>query len=255
MKIMSTVKRVTDPDQKISISDDGTAVETEGGEEVMNQMDEWGVEEAIQLKEEHADADDEDWEVVVVSVGSSDATKEIRKGIAMGADRGILVETDEDPDSDAVARILAEVARDEEPDLITLGKLSLDTDRNQTGQLLAAYLGWPQATFAYEVELGDDGWVTVDREIDGGSDTKRLRLPAIITAIERLNDPRYAALPDIMQAKNKPLDVTTPDELGVDIAPKLKAERFEFPPEREAGEIVEDVDELIEKLEDEANLI
>ena len=245
---MTTVKRVTDPDQKIQISDDGTSVETAGGEHVMNQMDEWGVEEAIQIKEEHGG------EVVVVSVGPSEATKEIRKGIAMGGDRGILVETDEELDSDAVARILAEVAKKEEPDLITLGKLSLDTDRNQTGQLLAAYLGWPQATYAYDVEV-EDGWLKVGREIDGGNDTKRVKMPAIITAIERLNDPRYASLPNIMQAKNKPLDTMTPDELGVDIGSKVKGVKYELPPEREAGEIVEDVDELIEKLDQEANLI
>lgn len=248
MKIMTTVKRVTDPDQKINISEDGRVVETAGDEYVMNQMDEWAAEEAIQIKEEHGG------EVVVVSVGPSEATKEIRKGIAMGGDRGILVETDDDPDSDAVARILAEVAREEEPDLITLGKLSLDTDRNQTGQLLAAYLGWPQATFAYEVEF-EEGWAEVGREVDGGNDQKRVRLPAVITAIERLNDPRYASLPAIMQAKNKPLETTTPDELGVDIAPKIEGVRYELPPEQEAGEIVEDVDELIEKLDGEANLI
>lgn len=248
MKIMTTVKRVTDPDQKIEISEDGTHVETAGNEYVMNQMDEWAVEEAIQIKEEY------DAEVFVVSVGPSEATKEIRKGIAMGADRGILVETEAEPDSDAVARILAEIAREEEPDLITLGKLSLDTDRNQTGQLLAAYLGWPQATFAYSVEL-DGEWLEVGREIDGGNDHKRVAMPAVVTAIERLNDPRYASLPSIMQAKNKPLDTMTPEDLGVDIAPKIRDVKYELPPQREAGEIVEDVDELIEKLRDEANLI
>ncbi len=248
MKILSTVKRVTDPDQKINISEDGTEVETVGGEFVMNQMDEWAVEEAVQIKEEHGG------EVVIVSIGPSEATKEIRKGIAMGGDRGILVETDEQPDSDAVARILAEVAKKEEPDLITLGKLSLDTDRNQTGQLLASSLDWPQATYAYDLEV-EDGWLSVGREIDGGNDHKRVQTPAVVTAIERLNDPRYASLPSIMQAKNKPLETLTPDELGVDIAPKVEGLRYERPPEREAGEIVEDVDELIEKLRDEANLI
>jgi electron transfer flavoprotein beta subunit len=187
-------------------------------------------------------------------VGPSEATKEIRKAIAMGADRGILVETDEDLDSDAVARVLAEVARKEEPDLITLGKLSLDTDRNQTGQLLAGYLEWPQATYAYDVEI-EDGWIKVGREIDGGNDIKRVKTPAIITAIERLNEPRYASLPSIMQAKSKPLDEMTPEDLGVDIAPKVKGVSYELPPEREAGEIVEDVDELIAKLRDEANVI
>jgi len=248
VKIMTTVKRVTDPDQKIEISGDGSHVETAGGEYVMNQMDEWAAEEAIQIKEEHGG------EVVVVSIGPSEATKEIRKGIAMGGDRGILVETDEEPDSDAVARILAEVVQKEEPDVITLGKLALDTDRNQTGQLLASYLGWPQATFAYDIEF-EDGWAKVGREIDGGNDHKRVKLPAVITAIERLNDPRYASLPAIMQAKNKPMDTMTPDDLGVDIAPRIEPLNYELPPEQEAGEIVEDVDELIEKLDEEANLI
>lgn len=248
MKIMTTVKRVTDPDQKINISDDGTRIETEGDEFVMNQMDEWGTEEAIQVKEEHGG------EVVVVSVGPEEATKEIRKGIAMGGDRGILVETDEELDSDAVARVLAEVAAREEPDLIFLGKLALDTDRNQTGQLLASYLGWPQATFAHNVTI-EDGSAVVSREVDGGEDTKRLQLPAVITAIERLNDPRYASLPGIMQAKQKPLDTMTPEELGVDLTPKVQGVQYELPPEKEAGEIVENVDELIEKLQDEANVI
>ncbi len=248
MKIMTTVKRVTDPDQKINISDDGTRVETEGDEYVMNQMDEWGTEEAIQVKEDHGG------EVVVASVGPQEATKEIRKGIAMGGDRGVLVETDDQLDSDAVARVLAEVAKNEEPDLIFLGKLALDTDRNQTGQLLASYLDWPQATFAHSVTVEDNS-VLVEREIDGGEDTKRLQTPAVITAIERLNDPRYASLPGIMQAKQKPLDETTPEELGVDTTPKVEGVQYELPPEKEAGEIVENVDELVDKLQDDANVI
>ena len=248
MKIMTTVKRVTDPDQKINISEDGTRVETEGDEYVMNQMDEWGTEEAIQVKEDHGG------EVVVASVGPQEATKEIRKGIAMGGDRGVLVETDDQLDSDAVARVLAEVAKNEEPDLIFLGKLALDTDRNQTGQLLASYLDWPQATFAHSVTVEDNS-VLVEREIDGGEDTKRLQTPAVITAIERLNDPRYASLPGIMQAKQKPLDETTPEELGVDTTPKVEGVQYELPPEKEAGEIVENVDELVDKLQDDANVI
>lgn len=248
MKILTTVKRVADPDMKIKIAPDGSELETQGAEYVMNQMDEWGVEEAIQLKEEHGG------EVVVVSVGPSEATKEIRTALAMGADRGILVETDETLDSDAVARVVAEIAKEEEPDVITLGKLSLDTDRNQTGQLLAAYLGWPQATYAYNVEI-KDGAAVVGREIDGGTNTKRCELPCIITAIERLNEPRYASLPGIMKAKRKPIDTKSPADLGVDIAPKVKAVQYEMPPERDAGEIVEGVDELIDKLKNEAKLI
>ena len=248
MKILTTVKRVADPDMKINISEDGSELVTEGAEFVLNQMDEWGVEEAIQLKEEHGG------EVVAVSVGPSAATKEIRTALAMGADRGILVETDESPDSDAVARIVAEIAREEEPDVITLGKLSLDTDRNQTGQLLAGYLDWPQATYAYDVEVDGEALV-VGREIDGGANTKRCQMPCIVTAIERLNEPRYASLPGIMKAKKKPIDTKTPADLGVDIAPKVEAVQYDLPPEREAGEIVEDVDELIDKLKNEANVI
>jgi electron transfer flavoprotein beta subunit len=248
VKILTTVKRVADPDMKIKIAQDGSELLTAGAEYVMNQMDEWGVEEAIQIKEEHGG------EVVVVSVGPSAASKEIRTALAMGADRGVLVETDADLDSDAVARILAEVVKEEQPDVITMGKLSLDTDRNQTGQLLSAYLDYPQATYAYEVEISD-GWATVGREIDGGTNTKRVKLPAILTAIERLNEPRYASLPGIMKAKRKPIDTKTPEDLGVDIAPKVKAVQYELPPEREAGEIVEDVDSLIDKLKNEAKLI
>ncbi len=248
MKILTTVKRVTDPDQKITISEDGTDLETEGGEHVMNQLDEWAVEEAIQQKEEHGG------EILVVSVGPEEATKEMRKALAMGADRGILVKTDEEVDSDGVARLLAKIVEREEPDLVALGKLSLDTDRNQAGQLLAGYLDWPQATNACDLEV-EEGWATVVREVDGGNDTKRFELPGVITAIERLNDPRYASLPEIRRARQKELDEVTPEELGVDIATKIASRRYDRPPEREAGEKVEDVDELIEKLRDEANLI
>lgn len=248
MKILTTAKRVADPDMKVKLGGDGSYIETDHAEYVLNQMDEWAIEEAVQLKEEHGG------EVVVASIGSSEATKEIRTGLAMGGDRGVLVETDEDLDSDTIARILAEIAKREEPDLITLGKLSLDTDRNQTAQLLASYLDRPQATFAHSVEIDGD-WAIVGREIDGGSNTKRVKMPAVISAIERLNEPRYAALPKIMQAKQKELDTLSPADLGVDTTPKIEDKHFELPPEREAGEIVENVDELIEKLDNEANLI
>jgi electron transfer flavoprotein beta subunit len=214
----------------------------------MNQMDEWAIEEAVQQKEEHGG------EVVVASIGSEDATKEIRTGLAMGGDRGILVETDTELDSDTVARILAEIAKKEEPDLITLGKLSLDTDRNQTAQLLAGYLDWPQATFAYDVNI-EDGWAEVGREIDGGVNKKRFELPGVISAIERLNEPRYASLPNIMQAKQKELETLAPEDLGVDVSPKIQDHGFELPPEREAGEVVENVDELIDRLENDANVL
>ncbi len=248
MKILTTVKRVTDPNMKIKIKPDNSGIVTEGVEYQMNSFDEYGVEEAIQLKEEHGG------EVVAVSVGSSESTKELRTAMAMGADRAILVETDEDLDSDAVARVLAEVVDREEPDVILMGKQSVDSDRSQAGQLLAAYLGWPQATFAFDVEI-EDGWATVGREVDGGTATKRIKLPGIITADLRLNDPRYASLPGIMKAKRKPLDTLTPDELGVDIAPKINTLQYEQPPEPEAGEVVEDVDELIDRLQNDANVI
>lgn len=248
MKILATVKRVTDPDMKVKIKDDQTGVITEGVEYKMNSFDEYGVEEAIALKEKLGG------EVVVVSVGSSAATKELRTAMAMGADRAILVETDQELDSDAVARVLVEVIGREEPDLVLMGKQSVDSDRNQTGQLLAAYLGWPQATFAYEVAVAD-GWATVGREVDGGTSTKRVQLPAVITADLRLNEPRYASLPGIMKAKRKPLETLTPDDLGVDIAPKVKVLKFEAPEEREAGEVLESVDELIGRLQNEAKVL
>ncbi|MFU8806640.1 MAG: electron transfer flavoprotein subunit beta/FixA family protein, partial [Bradymonadaceae bacterium] len=203
MKILTTVKRVTDPDMKIRIKPDQTGVVTEGVEYKMNSFDEYGVEESIALKEIHGG------ELVVVSVGPAASTKEIRTALAMGADRGILIETDEELDSDAVARVLAEVVKRESPDLVVMGKQAVDSDRNQTGQVLAAYLDWPQATFAFSVEVAD-GWATVAREVDGGTSTKRVKLPAIITADLRLNEPRYASLPGIMKAKRKPLDTMTP---------------------------------------------
>lgn len=248
MKILATVKRVTDPDMKVKIKPDQSGVITEGVEYKMNSFDEYGVEEAIKLKEEHGG------EVVVVSVGPSAATKELRTAMAMGADRGILVETDEDLDSDAVARVLAEVINREEPDIVVMGKQSVDSDRNQAAQLLASYLDWPQATFAYSLEVAD-GWATVGREVDGGTATKRIELPGIVTADLRLNEPRYASLPGIMKAKRKPLDTLTADELGVDIAPRVRVLTYEAPEERSAGEIVDDVDELIDRLKNEANVI
>ena len=248
MKILTTVKRVTDPDMKVKIKPDNTGIQTEGVEYKMNSFDEYGVEEAISLKEEHGG------EVVVVSVGPQAATKEIRTALAMGADRGVLVETDEDLDSDAVARVLAEVIRREEPDLVLMGKQSVDSDRNQAAQMLAAYLGWPQATFAYEVTV-DGEWVSVGREVDGGTSTKRVKMPAIVTADLRLNDPRYASLPGIMKAKRKKIEQMTPADLGVDVAPKVRVLTYEAPPERAAGQIVESVDELIAKLRNEAKVI
>ncbi len=248
MKILTTVKRVTDPDMKVRIQPDQSGIVTEGVEYKMNSFDEYGVEEAITLKEAHGG------EVVVVSIGPGAATKELRTAMAMGADRAILVETDADLDSDAVARVLAEVVGREEPDVIIMGKQAVDSDRSQTPQILGSYLNWPQATFAYKVEI-EDGWAVVGREVDGGTATKRIKLPGIISADLRLNEPRYASLPGIMKAKRKPLETLTPDDLGVDIAPKVKVLNYEAPEERGAGEMVDDVDDLINRLKDEARVV
>ncbi len=247
MKILTTVKRVTDPDMKVKIKPDGSGIVTDGVEYKMNSFDEYGVEEAIRLKEEHGG------EVVVVSVGPDASTKEIRTALAMGADRGVLVETDADLDSDAVARLIAEVAKKESPDIIVMGKQAVDSDRNQAGQMLAAYLDYPQATFAFDLSVAD-GWATVGREVDGGTSTKRVKLPAIVTADLRLNEPRYASLPGIIKAKRKKIDRFSPEDLGVDIASKVNVLAFEAPPEREAGQIVDGVDALIGKLRDEAKV-
>ena len=248
MKILTTVKRVTDPDMKIKIKPDQTGVVTEGVEYKMNSFDEYGVEEAIVLKEKHGG------EVVVVSVGVAAATKEIRTALAMGGDRGILVETDAELDSDAVARVLAEVIKRENPDIVIIGKQAVDSDRNQTGQLLASYLDWPQATFAYTLEVAD-GWAIVGREVDGGTSTKRIKLPGIVTADLRLNEPRYASLPGIMKAKKKQLDTMTPADLGVDIASKVRVLKYEAPEERGAGEILDGTDALIDRLRNQAKVI
>ncbi len=247
MKILTTVKRVTDPDMKVRIRPDGSGIVTEGVEYKMNSFDEYGVEEAIRIKEATGG------EIVVVSVGPAASTKEIRTALAMGADRGILVETDEELDSDAVARVLTQIVSKESPDIIVMGKQSVDSDRNQTGQLLASYLGWPQATFAYECKV-ENGWATVGREVDGGTSTKRIKLPGIVTADLRLNEPRYASLPGIMKAKRKQLDTMSPADLGVDVAPKVSVVKYEAPEERAAGQIVETVDELIDRLSNEAKV-
>ncbi len=248
MKILTTVKRVTDPDAKIKIKPDQTGIITDGVEYRMNSFDEYGVEAAIALKEIHGG------EVIVVSVGPTEATKEIRTALAMGADRGILVEAHGELDSDAVARVLAEVVRRENPDIVVIGKQAVDSDRNQTGQLLAAYLDMPQATFAFSLEVAD-GWATVGREVDGGTSTKRVKLPAIVTADLRLNEPRYASLPGIMKAKRKPLETLSPADLGVDIASKVRTLKYEAPEERDAGEIVASVDVLIDRLRNKSKVI
>ncbi|MGC6416098.1 MAG: electron transfer flavoprotein subunit beta/FixA family protein [Bradymonadia bacterium] len=252
MKILVTAKRVTDPYSKISLKKDGSGLDLDNVDYKMNPFCEIAIEEALRIAE---DADDP--EIVVVAIGNDDATKEVRTGLAMGADRGILVEHEEDElDSDLVARILVKICEDEEPNLVILGKQATDGDSNQVGQLLAEYLNWPQATFAYKVEMNDDfDGADVMREVDGGVETVRIQFPAVITTDLRLNEPRYASLPGIMKAKRKPLDVFDLEELELDGDLKVETVGFSMPPERQAGIIVDSVDQLMDKLTNEAKVI
>jgi len=249
VKILTTVKRIADPEAKVRLKSDGSGIITDGIDFKMNSFDEYGVEEAIRLKEKHGG------EIVVVSVGSSDASKEIRTALAMGADRGILVEVDSDElDNTVIAQLLAAVIEREQPDLVCIGKLSVDTEENQVAQRIAGILDWPQATFAFSLDISD-GWATVGREVDGGSTTIRVKLPAVISADLRLNEPRYASLPGIMKAKKKPLDTLTPGDLGVEVEKQLTVASYELPPARQAGEILADVDALLDRLENEAKVL
>ncbi|MCK6574509.1 electron transfer flavoprotein subunit beta/FixA family protein [Myxococcota bacterium] len=251
MKILVTAKRVTDPDSKIQLKPDRSGINLDNVDFKMNPFCEIAVEEALRLIDAAGDG-----ETIAVAVGDSDATKEIRTAMAMGCDRGILVEADETQlDSDAVARVLAAICAKEKPDLVLLGKQAIDGDSNQVGQLLAEYLGWPQATFAYKISLNGTSGATVQREVDGGVETVSLTFPAVITTDLRLNEPRYASLPGIMKAKKKPLEETTAADLGVDLALKVESVGFEPPPARQAGVKVKTVDELIEKLAGEAKVI
>ncbi|MEE2757264.1 MAG: electron transfer flavoprotein subunit beta/FixA family protein [Myxococcota bacterium] len=252
MKILVTAKRVTDPYSKITLKKDGSGLDLDNVDFKMNPFCEIAIEEALRIAE---DADDP--EIIVIAIGDDEATKEVRTGLAMGADRGILVEHDEDElDSDLVARILVKICQDEEPDLVILGKQATDGDSNQVGQLMAEYLGWPQATFAYKVSVNDDyDGADVMREVDGGVETVRLSFPAVITTDLRLNEPRYASLPGIMKAKRKPLDVFDLEDLEIDDELKVETVGFEMPPERQAGIIIGDVDELMDKLANEAKVI
>ncbi len=251
MKILVTAKRVTDPDSKIQLKPDRSGINLDNVDFKMNPFCEIAVEEALRLIDAAGDG-----ETIAVAVGDSDATKEIRTAMAMGCDRGILVEADETQlDSDAVARVLAAICAKEKPDLVLLGKQAIDGDSNQVGQLLAEYLGWPQATFAYKIALDGTSGATVQREVDGGVETVSLTFPAVITTDLRLNEPRYASLPGIMKAKKKPLEETTAADLGVDLALKVESVGFEPPPARQAGVKVKTVDELIEKLAGEAKVI
>ncbi|MCA9549423.1 MAG: electron transfer flavoprotein subunit beta/FixA family protein [Myxococcales bacterium] len=262
MKILVTVKRVTDYERKVKIKPDGSGFETEGMNFVPNPFDEIAVEEALRLTKEHGG------DVVVVSIGPNDATQQIRQALAMGAQRGILVQAGE-LDSDAVARVLQKLVEKENPDLVLMGKQATDDDANQAGQLLAGYLGWPQATFASKTEGLEsaeekaqkpgvkvaDGWASVAREADGGIETIKVQLPAVITTDLRLNHPRFASLPGIMKAKKKPIEEIPVASLGVDITPKVRVLKYEEPPARLAGVKVADVDELVNKLKNEAKVI
>ncbi|QEN84912.1 electron transfer flavoprotein subunit beta/FixA family protein [Labrys sp. KNU-23] len=249
MKVLVPVKRVVDYNVKIRVKADGTGVDLNNVKMSMNPFDEIGVEEALRLKEAGKAT-----EVVVVSIGPAQAAETLRSGLAMGADRGILVKTDATVEPLAVAKLLKAVIGNEAPGLVILGKQAIDDDMNATGQMLAALLGWPQGTFASKLEVGGDK-IDVVREVDGGLQTVALNLPAIITTDLRLNEPRYASLPNIMKAKKKPIDETSPEALGVDIAPRLTVVKTVEPPARQAGKKVASVAELVDKLKNEAGVI
>lgn len=242
MKILVPVKRVIDFNMKPRLKPDGTGVDLTNVKMSMNPFDEIAVEEAVRLKERGVAT-----EIVLVSVGPGKAQETLRTALAMGADRAILIETDAAVEPLGVAKLLAKLVADEQPDLVILGKQAIDDDSNQTGQMLAALLGWAQGTFASRIEPAD-GALKVTREVDGGLETLRLSLPAIITTDLRLNEPRYASLPNIMKAKSKPLILKTPADYGVDIAPRLETVKVVEPPKRQAGIRVADVDELVSKL-------
>ncbi len=249
MKILVPVKRVVDYNVKIRVKSDGSGVELANVKMSMNPFDEIAVEEALRLKEAGKAS-----EVVVVSIGPAQAAETIRTGLAMGADRGILVKHDGVVEPLAVAKILKAVVDAEAPGLVIMGKQAIDDDCNQTGQMLAALLGWAQGTFASKVELAD-GTVDVTREVDGGLQTVSLKMPAIVTTDLRLNEPRYASLPNIMKAKKKPIDEKTPADFGVDVAPRLNVLKTSEPPARKAGVKVADVAELVSKLKNEAGVL
>lgn len=262
MKILVTVKRVTDYERKVKIASDGASLVTDGMNFVPNPFDEIAVEEALRLAKAHGG------EVVVVSIGPKEATQQIRQALAMGAQRGIHVVAG-DVDSDAAARVLVKVVEKESPDLVLVGKQNTDDDANQEGQLLAGYLGWPQATFASK-EVGldspeekaqtpgvviDGQTATVIREVDGGLEHVQLPLPAVVTTDLRLNHPRFASLPGIMKAKKKKIEEISVESLGVDVTPKVRMVKFAEPATRSAGQTVADVDTLLEKLRNEAKVL
>jgi electron transfer flavoprotein beta subunit len=242
MKVLVPVKRVIDYNVKVRVKPDQTGVDLANVKMSMNPFDEISVEEAVRMKEAGTAS-----EVVVVSIGPQQAQETIRTALAMGADRGILIKTDAMVEPLAVAKLLAKVAAEENPDLVILGKQAIDDDSNQTGQMLAALLGWPQGTFAFKIEK-DGAALKVTREVDGGLQTVKLALPAIVTVDLRLNEPRYASLPNIMKAKKKEIAEKAPEAYGVDIAPRLTVMKVTEPPVRSAGIKVEDVGTLVSKL-------
>ena len=249
MKILVPVKRVVDYNVKVRVKADGTGVETAGVKMSMNPFDEIAIEEAVRLKERGFAT-----EIVAISVGVTACSETIRTALAMGADRGVLVETDIAVEPIAVAKILKALAEKEQPQLIILGKQAIDDDMSATGQMLAALLGWPQGTFASKLAVENDG-ITVTREVDGGLETVALSLPAVVTTDLRLNEPRYASLPNIMKARKKPIETLKPVDLGVDPTPRLTVLRVTEPPKRRAGQKVASVADLVMKLRTEAKVI
>ena len=249
MKVLVAVKRVVDYNVKVRVKPDQSGVDLANVKMSMNPFDEIAVEEAVKLKEAGV-AD----EILVVSVGPEKAQDQIRQALAMGADRGLLVTAEGEVESLAVAKILKAVCEEESPDLVMMGKQAIDDDRNQTGQMLAALMGWPQGTFASEVKQEGDK-LHVTREIDGGLQTVSLTLPAVVTADLRLNEPRYASLPNIMKAKKKPLDKKAASDFGVDLSPRVETLKVTEPPKRQGGIKVESVEDLVAKLKNEAGVI
>ncbi len=249
MKVLVTVKRVIDSNVKARVKPDQTGVDLANVKMSMNPFDEIAVEEAVRMKEKGAAS-----EIVAVSVGPAQAQETIRTALAMGADRGVLIQSDADPEPLEVAKVLKAVVDEEKPDLVLMGKQAIDGDNNATGQMLAALLGWPQATFASEVKL-DSGKATVTREVDGGLQTIQIDLPGVVTVDLRLNEPRYASLPNIMKAKKKEIAMKSVGDYGVDVTPRLKVIKVTEPPKRQAGIKVEDAAELVNKLKTEAGVL
>ena len=249
MKVLVPIKRVVDYNVKIRVKSDNSGVELSNVKMSMNPFDEIAVEEAIKLKEAGTVS-----EIIVLSIGPQQSQETIRTALAMGADRGVLVKTDELVEPLNVAKLIKAVSEEENPDLIILGKQAIDDDSNQTGQMLAALLGWSQGTFASELKI-NDGKASVVREIDGGLQTLEIKLPSIITTDLRLNEPRYASLPNIMKAKKKPIDEKLPDDYNIEISPMLEIVKVSEPAQREAGIKVETVEELVDKLKNEAGVI